>query len=155
VSLFHKDAQDWKFLHNSIPSKLKELNETGFRVVFLTNQAGIEKGNVKLSELKTKFEAIVSELDIPVFILIATGESHYRKPSIEMWKFLLEHCNQSVKVNMTESIYVGDAAGRAKNWAPGRSKDFSCADRMFAANINISKKFLDFYYFVSESPKLI
>ena len=72
-----------------------------------------------------------------------------------MWKFLLEHCNQSVKVNMTQSIYVGDAAGRAKNWAPGRSKDFSCADRMFAANIDISKKFLDFYYFIRESPKLI
>lgn len=34
-------------------------------------------------------------------------------------------------------MYVGDAAGRAKNWAPGKPKDFSCGDRMFAANIGI------------------
>ena len=122
----------------SIPPKLKELNDTGYRIVFITNQGGIEKGNVKFTELKTKFEAILSELDIPVFILISTGETHYRKPSTEMWKFFLENCNKSIKVNMSESIYVGDAAGRAKNWAPGRKKDFSCADRMFAANINIS-----------------
>ena len=126
-------------MDKSIPPKLKELNETGYRVIFITNQAGIEKGNVKFTELKNKFEAIVSELDIPVYIFVATGETHYRKPSIEMWKFLLENCNKSVKVNMNESVYVGDAAGRAKNWAPGRSKDFSCADRMFAANVNISK----------------
>ena len=106
--------------------------------MFITNQAGIEKGNVKFSELKNKFEAILSELDIPVFILIATGETHYRKPSTEMWKFLLENCNKSVTVDMKESFYIGDAAGRAKNWAPGRKKDFSCADRMFSANLSLS-----------------
>ena len=105
-------AQDWQFLDKSIPPKLKELNDTGYRVVFITNQAGIEKGNVKFAELKTKFEAIISELDIPVYIFIATGETHFRKPSTEIWKFFLENCNQSVKVNMTDSFYVGDAAGR-------------------------------------------
>lgn len=36
-----------------------------------------------------------------------------------------------------QSIYVGDAAGRPKNWAPGRDKDFSCTDRMFAANAGL------------------
>lgn len=35
------------------------------------------------------------------------------------------------------SLFVGDAAGRAKGWAPGMKKDFSAGDRMFAANAGI------------------
>ena len=43
------------------------------------------------------------------------------------------------------SVYVGDAAGRAKNWEPGKPKDFSCSDRKFAANLGVSK-----YMYVNE-----
>jgi hypothetical protein len=35
-------------------------------------------------------------------------------------------------------MFVGDAAGRAKNWAPGMPKDFNCSDRMFAENIGVA-----------------
>lgn len=123
-----------------MPDKLKELHANGYRILWVTNQAGIEKGKVKFAtELKPKFEAMVRELDLPVFILIATGENHFRKPAIEMWKHFIEQCNQGVSVDINESYYVGDAAGRAKNWAPGKPKDFSCTDRMFAANVGISK----------------
>lgn len=45
----------------------------------MTNQAGIEKGKTKFTELKSKFESMTKELDIPIYILIATGETHYRK----------------------------------------------------------------------------
>ena len=48
-------------------------------------------------------------------------------------------CLFSYQVTRSESLYVGDAAGRAKNWAPGKSKDFSCGDRMFAANVGVGK----------------
>ena len=58
-----------------------------------------------------------------------------------MWSFLVEHCNKSVEVDLANCFYVGDAAGRAKNWAPGKAKDFSCSDRMFAHNLSISKRF--------------
>lgn len=37
----------------------------------------------------------------------------------------------------SKCFYVGDAAGRAKEWSPGKPKDFSCSDRMFAANVGI------------------
>lgn len=43
------------------------------------------------------------------------------------------------QVDLKKCKYVGDAAGRAKNWAPDKPKDFSCSDRMFAANIGIGK----------------
>lgn len=35
------------------------------------------------------------------------------------------------------SFYVGDAAGRQKNWAPKKNKDHSLADRLFALNIRL------------------
>lgn len=136
---FATNAQDWKWFDKCVPGKLKELHESGHRVLFVTNQAGIEKGKVKFGELKSKFETMIRELDIPVFIMVSTGETHYRKPATEMWTFFEKNCNKGVAVNLSESFFVGDAAGRPKNWAPGRSKDFSCADRMFAANLNLSK----------------
>ena len=51
-------------------------------------------------------------------------------------------------MNRKQSIFVGDAAGRAKNWAPGKPKDFSCSDRKFAANLGVSK------YMVQYEPAL-
>ena len=41
--------------------------------------------------------------------------------------------------DMSKCLYVGDAAGRAKEWFPEKPKDFSCSDRMFAANLDIGK----------------
>lgn len=107
----------------------------------MTNQAGLEKGKLKYSDMKTKFEAIVSKLDIPVFILASSGETHFRKPATEMWNYFVNTLNKKVVVDMKESYYVGDAAGRPKNWAPGKPKDFSCTDRMFAHNCGLSTLF--------------
>ena len=89
------------------------------------------------------------QLDIPIFIYTATGENHYRKPSTAMWEHFTKYHNSSVEVDMNESFFVGDAAGRQKNWAPGKKKDFSCADRMFADNIKISNVlfFIDFIFY--------
>ena len=36
-----------------------------------------------------------------------------------------------------ESFYCGDAAGRRIGWSPGRKKDFSCSDRLFALNLGL------------------
>lgn len=134
---FPTDYKDWTWFDNSVRTKLAELHESDYRILFVTNQAGIEKGRVKFSELKKKFQSIVATLDIPIFLFVATGENHFRKPSTEIWNFFTSSLNKSVDVDMKESFYVGDAAGRPKNWAPGKSKDFSCADRMFAHNIGL------------------
>ena len=130
-----------------MPQKLKEITDNGLRVVFITNQAGLEKGKLKLSDMKSKFEAIVSQLDVPVFILASSGETHFRKPATEMWEFFVKNLNKKVAVDMKESYYVGDAAGRPKNWAPGKSKDFSCTDRMFAHNCGLSTNLLKYFFF--------
>ncbi|KAK6179358.1 hypothetical protein SNE40_011740 [Patella caerulea] len=146
---FATGAKDWEMWDDSVPAKLKELHKDGYRIVFFTNQAGIEKLKVKPNEIKDKIEAIIGSVGIPILAFICTGENHFRKPSTRMWDFMVEECNQSVTVDLEKCLYVGDAAGRAKNWAPGKPKDFSCGDRMFGANIGI-KFYTPEEYFLGE-----
>ena len=40
-------------------------------------------------------------------------------------------------IDMAESFYCGDAAGRVANWAPGRKKDHSMADKLMADNLGL------------------
>ena len=60
--------------------------------------------------------------------------------------------NGGITPDMSASYYVGDAAGRPKGWAPGKKKDFSCGDRMFAANIGIKFMTPEEYFFGEKPP---
>ncbi|KAK3089365.1 hypothetical protein FSP39_003057 [Pinctada imbricata] len=135
---FAAGASDWEWWDDVVPQKLRDLHGDGYRVIFFTNQAGIEKLKVKPEEIMKKVEDMIAELGIPVLCYVCTGENHYRKPSTYMWDFFIKNNNQGVKVDLSKSTYVGDAAGRAKEWAPGKPKDFSCSDRKFAANIGLN-----------------
>lgn len=132
---FPTGPSDWTFLYDCVPKKLKELHEASSKIVFFTNQAGIEKGKSTPTELEKKFEDIVNTLGIPIQVFISTGNNGYRKPSPCMWKFMEDKCNGGLSVDLSNSVFVGDAAGRPKNWAPGKPKDISCTDRMFGANV--------------------
>ncbi|CAH1776161.1 unnamed protein product [Owenia fusiformis] len=148
---FASGPKDWKWLYDCVPSKLKQLNEDGYRVIFFSNQAGIEKNKVNPDDFRKKLEDIIAELDIPVFVYASTGNNHFRKPSPNMWKYFIDHNNADVQVDLSQSMYVGDAAGREKGWKKDKKKDFSCSDRMFAANVGI-----DFHtpeeFFLGEEP---
>ena len=148
---FPTGPNDWKFLFDCVPSKLKELHTSGTKLVFFTNQAGIEKKKADARELKTKFQDIINALGVPVQVFVSTGENHYRKPSAEMWKYMENTCNGGTKIDRKKSLFVGDAAGRKKNWAPGKAKDFSCGDRMFAANLGV-RFYTPEEFFLGESP---
>jgi len=54
-----------------------------------------------------------------------------------MWTCLESKKNDGIKIDMASSFYVGDAAGRIVNWAPGKKKDFSSADRLLALNLKL------------------
>ena len=69
-----------------------------------------------------------------------------------MWDVMVKHHNDGIKPDMSASYYVGDAAGRAKDWAPGKRRDFSCGDRMFAANVGINFKTPEEYFFGETPP---
>lgn len=135
---FPTGPSDWTFLYDCVPKKLKELKEEGSKVVFFTNQAGIEKGKTSPTELEKKFEDIINSVGMPIQVFLSTGNNQYRKPSPKMWEFMESNCNGGLIVDRSSSAYVGDAAGRPKGWAPGKPKDISCSDRMFGANVGSS-----------------
>ncbi|KAK3560836.1 hypothetical protein QTP86_021860 [Hemibagrus guttatus] len=136
--VFPTAPDDWKILFPEIKPKLSALLKEGFKVVFFTNQMGIARGKLRPEVFKSKVEDILQTLKLPVQVFVAAGPGIYRKPVKGMWEHLCEKANDGITVNKSQSVYVGDAAGRPVNWAPGKKKkDFSCSDRLFALNIGI------------------
>ena len=135
--VFPTGPSDWKLWSSKVKTKLNILRDDGFKIVIFTNQAGLEKKKTSPDDIKKKAAAIMDELGFPFQMFVATGENVYRKPGTEMWTFMTKKCNGGKKVDMDESVYVGDAAGRVKGWSTGKKKDFSCSDRKFAANVGV------------------
>jgi bifunctional polynucleotide phosphatase/kinase len=135
--VFPTHTGDWKILLPEVPGRLRELLTDGYKIVFISNQMGIEKKKLKLEDFKTKVENVISKLNIPVQVLVSTGYGRYRKPGLGMWNYLISEGNCGVSVSLKDSLFVGDAAGRPKDWAPGKKKDFSCGDRLFALNAGL------------------
>lgn len=103
-----------------------------------TNQGGVSSGQTQLKHLKEKFTAVTKEVGVPMVYLIATESDIYRKPALGMWEHFTKKLNKDCKVDMKDSFYCGDAAGRAKTATS--PKDFSDSDIKFAANIGIPFK---------------
>uniref|UniRef100_A0AAY4CBL7 PNK FHA domain-containing protein n=1 Tax=Denticeps clupeoides TaxID=299321 RepID=A0AAY4CBL7_9TELE len=136
--VFPTSPDDWRILYPEIQPRLASLLKKGYKVVFFTNQMGISRGKLRPEVFKSKVEDILQTLQLPVQVFVATGPGIYRKPVIGMWQHLCEKANAGVTVDQSESFYVGDAAGRPVNWAPGKKKkDFSCSDRLFALNLGL------------------
>lgn len=137
-SKWSRSASGWRWWHSTIPARLKELHAKGSRIVLLSNQSTIslkdnpkviQKDSVSLVNFKSQLAAILQRLDLPISVYAATGQDVYRKPRAGMWREMLEDLdlNGPGMVDMSASLYVGDAAGREKT--PTRRKDHSCSDR--------------------------
>uniref|UniRef100_A0A6B0VDF1 Putative polynucleotide kinase 3' phosphatase n=1 Tax=Ixodes ricinus TaxID=34613 RepID=A0A6B0VDF1_IXORI len=135
--VFPVNSHDWRILLPQVETKLRSLLADGFKIVVITNQRGLAKSHSHESEFKSKVEHILKRLDIPAQVYVCSGHGFYRKPAPGVWEHLEKHGNGNVPINMHESFYVGDAAGRPANWEPKRKKDFSCSDRLFALNVGL------------------
>jgi len=152
--VFAVDKNDWKIFLSEVPGKLKSLVSQGFKVVFITNQAGIAKGKLKQEDFQEKVERIISRLGVPVQVVCSTSEGgFFRKPRTGIWRWLAAVGNGGRSIDMSESFYCGDAAGRTAEWNfnPKTKKDFSCSDRLFATN-NGLKFYTPEEFFMNKAP---
>ena len=106
----------------------------------LSNQAGLTLANdpkapksdqKRLSDFKVKANAVLNQLDLPISLYAATGKDFYRKPRGGMWKELCDDYDlqDAESIDLSNSIFVGDAGGRTGSTKGGVGKDFSCSDR--------------------------
>ncbi|CRL02547.1 CLUMA_CG015864, isoform A [Clunio marinus] len=137
-NVFPKNIDDWQLNYNNITKKLKSLHDNGFKIVIFTNQRGIETGQTTVDDMKRKLALIQQRLEVPCQFFMATGSTIFRKPRIGMWEALETSFNDGIKIDRSQSFYVGDAAGRPEVKITKRKKDHSCADRLFAINIGLS-----------------
>lgn len=137
---FAAGRADWRWLFDEVKPKLIELNKDGWNIVIFTNQAGVEKGKTRIDDITGKILDLSEELGFPLQACVATATNHWRKPHTSMWDFFVKTMRSGAAVDMKESVFVGDAAGRPAGWKAGAKKDFSCTDRAFAHNIGL--KFL-------------
>lgn len=110
-----------------------------YQVVIMTNQGGLGlKGNSKtpkidqkrVADFKNKVSAVFNALNLPISLYAATRNDEYRKPRDGMFEAMREDYDLDVGegVDLTGSIFVGDAAGRIGDGA-GQSVDFASSDR--------------------------
>lgn len=135
---FPANRQDWKWWHSSVPRILQEKHSAGFNLVIFTNQAGISSGTTKESDITGKILDLIKEVHIPVQACIAADKDLWRKPNPDMWDFFRSSLNKDMPLDLKSCLYVGDAAGRAKNWKAGAEKDFGDSDRAFAHNADLA-----------------
>lgn len=128
-SRFPVNAHDWVLKFPNIKEKLSGLNNHA--IIIFTNQSGISlKNNVtkKRNSILKKIYLIKKELGISFEVYIATAKDSFRKPQVDMWH-LFSKIHRDVDIDIANSFFVGDAAGR--------DSDFSASDRQFASNIGI------------------
>ena len=148
---FPSGRSDWEWWDNKVPEKLKKLREEGFKIVIFTNQAGIEKNKQNPEHLKGKILDMCSELGFGVQVFMACATDKHRKPNSTMWEKMESKYNGGISLDVPECIYVGDAAGRKKDWKVGAKKDHSADDRKFAFNVGVDFKTPE-EFFLAEKP---
>lgn len=132
-AIFSKNADDWCLMYpNSLHYITKYMND-GFSVIFMTNQKGLNTLD-KLEEFKTKWLNVVSYLhgmDTSKWVLLASLNTDiYRKPAPGMWNYSINELNGGRSWDLKNSLFVGDAAGRPK--------DFKATDIMLAMNVGVN-----------------
>jgi bifunctional polynucleotide phosphatase/kinase len=114
---FAVDADDWTWWHECVPARVQKLHASGHKIVLFTNQNGVGKGKTTAKEVQGKFSAVIEALGVPagsIACFAATADDLFRKPRLGAWEFMAACCNGGKRVDLRDSVYVGDAAGRPK-----------------------------------------
>ncbi|CAA7402691.1 unnamed protein product [Spirodela intermedia] len=141
TSLKRIGPNEWSLLYPSIPEKLRNLFNDGYKLVIFTNESNIErwknKRQLAVDSKIGRLENFMKRVEVPMQIFIACGlgkgkdqpQDPFRKPNPGLWRLLEKHFNSKIAVDMDKSFYVGDAAGRGG--------DHSDADIEFAKAVGL------------------
>ncbi|XP_024021866.1 polynucleotide 3'-phosphatase ZDP isoform X2 [Morus notabilis] len=130
-------ADAWSLMYPSIPDKLQSLYNDGYKLVIFTNESNIERWKKKRQvAVDSKLGRLNNFIKtVKVFIACGIGKSDgqaedpFRKPKPGMWHLMGQHFNSDISIDMDQSFYVGDAAGR--------DNDHSDADIKFAQAVGL------------------
>eukprot|EP00347_Sterkiella_histriomuscorum_P014227 403361687 len=121
---------DWVIMYKTVPDKLRELYNQGFKLVLFTQQIAFSKGLNDAFSFTRKMIKIQQQIQVPLEVYVSTSLDYYRKPSLSFWKVFEEQEQQKGNlIDLGSSFFVGDCAGRA---ADPRDTDLK-----FAINIGI------------------
>ncbi|XP_057813837.2 polynucleotide 3'-phosphatase ZDP isoform X2 [Cryptomeria japonica] len=137
TSLKRVGADAWSLQYQSVPEKLQSYHNKGYKLVIFTNESNIDRWkNSRQKAIDSKvgrLEGFIKRVEVPIQIFIACGiegtGDPFRKPKPGMWRLMERHFNAGIAVDMEQSFYVGDAAGRID--------DHSDADIGFAKAIGL------------------
>lgn len=122
---FPAGGGDVRALRGAAP--FERLQGQGYRLVIISNQLGVGRGRVGLDVVRERFERFLAATGLPFSVACSLADDRFRKPAVGLW----EQCEAWWgPLDRSRSFYVGDAAGRPR--------DFSCSDRKFAHNVGIS-----------------
>lgn len=111
--------------------KLKSLKRT---IVIVSNQSKLTTNND--TTFTEKMDTVFKKLGINPYVLISRGKDKFRKPSSEMFKYFVSYAKtKNVTIDISNSYYVGDAAGRVNYLF---KDDFSDSDKRFAENCGLN-----------------
>lgn len=112
---FPKDDMDWAWLPHRL-SSLQSLRNQGYTLAIFTNQGYLgSKLNIALRRVENVISALETNGVEPWVFVAADANSLYRKPNPFMWEEFLQYLP---RVDMANSFYCGDAAGRPTDHAP-------------------------------------
>ncbi len=125
---FPKNIDDWCFLNDKVVPTIQKLSADGYLIVIFTNQGSKDFTE---AEFTVKLTNIQKFLKVPFIAYACVEKGWYRKPCIGMWEQMMPDITKDLGkvVDINSSFYVGDAAGR--------EKDFSDSDYKFALNIGL------------------
>ena len=128
---FPKNRDDAVLVFPEITAKIEQLLADDYTLVIFTNQRGIPK-KITLEDIYHRIDNYVPH-GKKFNVYISYKYDRYRKPSPGMLDEFMENNG-----TITDIVYVGDAAGR--------KKDFSASDAQFAHNCGIEFKTPEQYF---------
>jgi bifunctional polynucleotide phosphatase/kinase len=136
---FPIDSEDWKWFSPNVVDIIKSFSKT-HNIIIFTNQKTIGSNETKTIDWMKKLQAIVTKLDVSIQIYASLKSDLYRKPYMTMFEIATTNIK---KLDLEQSFYCGDAAGRPS--------DFADTDLKFALNSKIKFK-LPEELFLTKTP---